>query len=113
MPKQLEAMVEKIFPAVTKKTKTWEDFTTQKVLVSWDNDEEFPSKLVLEQWWQKKIDVVKSLEEGKTYLFDLNFRANVWTDPNGNETAFWSISAWRAQPMENAVSHQDDNSLPF
>lgn len=113
MPKQLEAKVEKIFPAVTKKTKTWEDFTTQKVLVSWDNNEEFPSKIVLEQWWQKKIDVVNSLEEWKTYLFDLNFRANVWTDPNGNETAFWSISAWRAQPMLEGWTSEETWWLPF
>lgn len=113
MPTQLEATVEKIFLPVTKKTKTWEDFTTQKVLVWWGYENEFPSKIVLEQWWQKKIDVVKSLEEWKTYLFDLNFRWNIWTDPNGNETAFGSISAWRAQPMENAVSKAEDTSLPF
>lgn len=113
MPKQLEAKVEKIFPSVTKKTKTWEDFTSQKVLVVFDEDAEFPSKIVLEQWWEKKIEVVKWLEEWKRYLFDLNFRWNVWTDPNWNETAFGSISAWRAQPMLEGWNSWEDNSLPF
>lgn len=109
MPKELQARVEKIFSPVTKKAKDGSDFTTQKVLVVFDEDAEFPSKIVLEQWGTKKIDVARALEEGKEYLFSLNFRANTWTDPNGNETAFGSISAWKAEPFVDP----ENSWLPF
>lgn len=107
--KELQAYVVRIYPAVTRKTKDGSDFVSQKVLVEWDRESEFPSRLVLEQWWDKKIEVVKKLEEGKEFLLSLNFRANEWTDSSWNETAFWSISAWKAEPIEWSST----NDLPF
>lgn len=110
MPKELQAYVKKIYSPVTRKTKDGSDFVSQKVLVEFDIDEEFPSRIVLEQWWDRKIEVVKSLEEWKEYIFSLNFRANEWTDANWNNTAFGSISAWKAEPI---VDPAKDESLPF
>jgi hypothetical protein len=49
MPKELQAYVKKIFPTVTRKTKDGSDFVSQKVLVEFDVDEEYPSRIVLEQ----------------------------------------------------------------
>lgn len=113
--KELQAYVVSIYPAVTKKTKDGSEFTTQRVLVEFDRDDEFPSRLVLEQWGDKKVELVKSLEEGKEYLFKLNFRANEWTDANGVKTAFGSISAWKAEPMAEAGSGVNNaaDELPF
>jgi len=110
MPKELQAYVKKIFPTVTRKTKDGSDFVSQKVLVEFDVDEEYPSRIVLEQWWDRKIEVVKQLEEWKEYIFSLNFRANEWTDANWNNTAFGSISAWKAEPI---VDNSQKSDLPF
>jgi len=52
------------------------------------------------------------LNEGQTYDFSLNFRANRWTDPQGNETAFGSISAWKATPIEGEKP-EAAGDLPF
>ena len=109
MPSELQAYVVRIFPTVTRKTKDGSDFVSQKVLVEWNRDQEFPSRLVLEQWGDKKIEVVKGLVEGNEYIFSLNFRANEWKDANGNETAFGSISAWKAEEMNPAATEP----LPF
>lgn len=108
--KELQAYVVRIYPAVTRKTKDGSDFVSQKVLVEWDRDSEFPSRLVLEQGWDKKIEVVKNLKEGNEYIFSLNFRANSWTDANWNETAFGSISAWKAEEINASWTTWD---LPF
>jgi len=110
MPKELQAYVKKIFSPVTRKTKDGSDFVSQKVLVEFDVDEEYPSRIVLEQWWDRKIEVVKQLEEWKEYIFSLNFRANEWTDANWNNTAFGSISAWKAEPI---VDNSQKSDLPF
>jgi hypothetical protein len=40
----------------------------------------------------------------------LNFRANEWTDANWNNTAFGSISAWKAEPI---VDNSQKSDLPF
>ena len=104
------AYVVRIFPTVTRKTKDGSDFVSQKVLVEWNRDQEFPSRMVLEQWGDKKIEVVKGLQEGHEYIFSLNFRANEWKDANGNETAFGSISAWKAEEMHDWATEEN---LPF
>jgi len=49
MLETVTARVEKIYPSVTKKTKDGTDFVTQKVLIAFNLDKEFPSQLVLEQ----------------------------------------------------------------
>ena len=49
MPSELQAYVVRIFPTVTRKTKDGSDFVSQKVLVEWNRDQEFPSRMVLEQ----------------------------------------------------------------
>ena len=110
MPSELQAYVVRIFPTVTRKTKDGSDFVSQKVLVEWNRDQEFPSRMVLEQWGDKKIEVVKGLQEWHEYIFSLNFRANEWKDANWNETAFGSISAWKAEEMHDWASEE---SLPF
>lgn len=107
----LTARVEKKFPVVIKKMKDGSDFPTQKVLVTFDEESEFPSKIVLEQAGEKKIKVSEEMVEGAVYDLSMNYRANVWTDPNGNETAFGSISAWRADLVEEAKKAPED--LPF
>lgn len=109
MPSELQAYVVRIFPTVTRKTKDGSDFVSQKVLVEWNRDQEFPSRMVLEQWGDKKIEVVKGLQEWHEYIFSLNFRANEWKDANGNETAFGSISARKAEEMHDAAT----DPLPF
>lgn len=107
--KEIQAYVVRIYPPVTRKTKDGSDFTSQKVLIEFDRQDEYPSRLVLEQWWDRKIEVVKKLEEWKEFLFRLNFRANERKDASWNETAFWSISARSAEPMEEAAT----DNLPF
>jgi len=113
MNKELQAYVVKVFPEVIKKTKDWSDFKSMKVLIEWDREEEYPSRIVLEQWWDKKCEVAKSLQEWKEYIFSLNFRANERSDANWTQTAFGSISAWRAQPMLEGWTAEDNSWLPF
>ena len=114
MTKELQAYVVEVYPEVVKKTKDWSDFRSMKVLVEWDQSEEFPSRMVLEQWGDKKCDLAKSLVKGKEYIFKLNFRANEWTDANGVKTAFGSVSAWKAdEVIDNTQNVNDANSLPF
>lgn len=114
MLNELQAYVVAIYPEVVKKTKTGEDFPTQRILVEWDRDAEFPSRLVLEQSWAKKVEVAKSLKEWSEYIFKLNWRANEWTDPNGNKTAFGSISAWKAEEViDNTQNVNNATDLPF
>ena len=114
MTKELQAYVVAIYPEVVKKTKDGSDFRSIKVLVEWDREEEFPSRMVLEQWWDKKCDLAKSLQEGKEYIFKLNFRANEWSDANWVKTAFGSVSAWKAdEVIDNTQNVNDATSLPF
>lgn len=101
----VEAVVLKIFDITSRTTKSWDEFRTRKVLIEFNSEKEYPDRIVLEQWWDKKLDLVASLEEGKAYRFYLGYRANEWTDKNGVPTAFGSISAWRIEPL--------DESLPF
>ena len=111
---ELQAYVVEVFPEVVKKTKDGSDFRSIKVLVEWDREEEFPSRMVLEQWWDKKCDLAKSLVEGKEYIFKLNFRANEWSDANWVKTAFGSVSAWKAdEVIDNTQNANDATSLPF
>ena len=114
MNKELQAYVVAIYPEVVKKTKDGSDFRSMKVLVEWDRDEEFPSRIVLEQGWDKKCDLAKTLVEGKEYIFKLNFRANEWQDANGVKTAFGSISAWKAEEViDNTQNVNNPTDLPF
>lgn len=111
---ELQAYVVAIYPEVVKKTKTGEDFPTQRVLVERDRDAEYPSRMVLEQSWAKKVELVKTLKEWSEYIFKLNRRANERSDAAGNKTAFGSISAWRAdEVIDNTQNANDANSLPF
>lgn len=102
---EVVARVEKIYPKVERETSNG-PFITQKVLVVFNEENEYPSKIVLEQSG-KKIDIVGQIEEGKRYTFSLNFRGNTWTDKNGIETAFGSVSAWRVEPEE------EERPMPF
>lgn len=114
MNKELQAYVVAIYPEVVKKTKDGSDFRSMKVLVEFDRDEEFPSRIVLEQGWDKKCDLAKTLVEGKEYIFKLNFRANEWKDANGVATAFGSISAWKAEEViDNTQNVNNPTDLPF
>ena len=114
MTKELQAYVVAIYPEVVKKTKDGSDFRSMKVLVEFDRDEEFPSRIVLEQGWDKKCDLAKTLVEGKEYIFKLNFRANEWQDANGVKTAFGSISAWKAEEViDNTQNVNNPTDLPF
>lgn len=110
---EVEARVEKIYPAVTKDTSKWQ-FTTQKVLIVFNEDNEYPSKIVLEQA-SSKMEIVEKIKEWQTYLFSLNFRGNDWTDPKtGIPTAFGSISAWRVQDVDgNEPASEKETELPF
>lgn len=110
----LKAKVEKIYPVTARATKDGSQFKTQKVLISFDNDNEYPSKMVLEQGGDKKIELVQELQEGREYEFYLNFRANTWLDPKTNmETAFGSISAWRADKIETTEDKVASGEYPF
>ena len=71
MLETLTAKVEKKFPIVTKKIKDGSEFQTQKIVLVWDENEDYPSRIVLEQGGEKKIELASHLEEGQTYTFSL------------------------------------------
>lgn len=106
------AKVEKKLPVQVRKTKDGSDFKTQKVVVVFNEQDEYPSKMVLEQWGDKKIELANSLVEWKTYEFSLNRRANYWTWNDWVETAFSSVSAWRADEQQSSSANTED-VLPF
>ena len=107
----VDAVVLRIFDTTTRATKTWEDFRTRKVLIEFNSEKDYPDRIVLEQGWDKKLELVSHLQEGKRYRFHLWYRANEWTDKEWRDTAFWSISAWRIEPLEDDNWYQSD--LPF
>ena len=106
------AKVERKFPIVSKTTKDGSEFKTQKVVIVFNEDDEYPSKMILEQGWDKKIAVAEKMIEWKKYKFNLSYRVNYWTDSNNMETAFGSISAWSIEDADEGNSTVD-NSLPF
>lgn len=106
------ARVERKFPIVIKTTYDGREFKTQKVVIIWDEDAEYPSKILLEQWGDKKIAVAEKMIEGEKYKFNLTYRVNYWKDGSNFETAFWNISAWSIEdPEEN--DQIDDDIFPF
>ncbi len=106
------AKVERKFPIVSKTTKDGSEFKTQKVVIVFNEDDEYPSKMILEQGGDKKIAVADKMVEGKKYKFNLSYRVNYWTDSNNMETAFGSISAWSIEDADEGSSAVD-NTLPF
>lgn len=105
---KLIAKVERKFPIVSKTTKDGGEFKTQKIVIVWDEDSEYPSRMILEQGGDKKISVANELVEGKKYSFNLTYRVNYWKDSNNMETAFGSVSAWSVDQIE-----EENKTLPF
>ena len=83
-----------------------------KVLIEFNSEKDYPDRIVLEQGWDKKLDVVSHIEEWKKYRFYLWYRANERTDKNWVDTAFWSISARRIEDLNWATSNWQSD-LPF
>ncbi len=109
------AKVERKFPIVCKTTKDGSEFKTQKVVIVFNEEEEYPSKIILEQWGDNKIAVTEKIMEGQTYKFNLQYRVNYWKDSNNMETAFWTISAWSIEMIDewNSNTEDEDMDLPF
>ena len=106
------AKLERKLPVVVKKTKDGSDFKTQKIVIVWDETSEYPSRLVLEQGWDKRIELLENLVEGQTYEFYLTYRVNYWTGTDGVETAFGSVSAWKYEEVDGSNNTAKDE-LPF
>ena len=98
----VDALVLKIFDITSRTTKSWDEFRTRKVLIEFNSEKDYPDRIVLEQGWDKKLDLVANLQEGKKYRFHLWYRAN---------ERFWSISAWRIESLDEDNGYQPD--LPF
>ena len=107
----VDALVLKIFDITSRTTKSWDEFRTRKVLIEFNSEKDYPDRIVLEQGWDKKLDLVTNLQEGKKYRFHLWYRANERTDKEWIDTAFWSISAWRIESLDEDNGYQPD--LPF
>lgn len=111
---KVEAQVVKVFKPVTKETKSGDKFTTQNVLIEFNQNQEYPSRIVLQQGGEKGVKIASELTEGSYYTFHLNYRTNEWTNPNtGEETAFGSISTWKAEVLAQASSTSSDMELPY
>jgi len=107
----VDALVLKIFDITSRTTKSWDEFRTRKVLIEFNSEKDYPDRIVLEQGWDKKLDLVTNLQEGEKYRFHLWYRANERTDKEGRDTAFWSISARRIESLDEDNGYQPD--LPF
>ena len=81
------------------------DFTKQKIVISFDNESDYPQKILIEQFGDK-MDLIKDLVEWKQYVFYLNYHVNYW-----NQTAFGSVSTWKVEPVEAAKPAESE--LPF
>lgn len=108
----VDATVLKVYDITSRQTKTWDEFRSRKVLIEFNSEKDYPDRIVLEQGWDKKLDVVSHVEEWKKYRFYLWYRANERTDKNWVDTAFWSISARRIEDLNWATSNWQSD-LPF
>lgn len=119
--KKVEAQVIAIYDPVTKTSKTdnTKSFTTQNVLIEFDQDQEYPSRMVLQFSGKAIENAIPTLTLNSYYAFSLNFKANEWTNPEtGKATAFGTINCWKAAPLGQAGSSAgapatDDDLLPF
>lgn len=117
--KKVEAQVIAIYDPVTKVSKSdqTKSFTTQNVLIEFDQDQEYPSRMVLQFSGRAIEDVIPTLTVNSYYAFSLNFRANEWTNPETNKaTAFGTIGCWKAAPLgqvDQTTTSVVDDDLPF
>lgn len=111
---KVDAQVIKIFPIQEKITKSGDTFQTQLVLIEFNQEQEYPSRIVLHQSGEKGIKQAEQLKENAFYTFNLNFRANKWKNPETEvETAFGTISAWRIDPIAEQASSVGSDYLPY
>lgn len=91
----VRARVEKLYPIEAKTAKDGKVYETQSIVIVFNETEQYPSKMVLNQFGEKAMTQAKQLKEGDVADFSLNFRANEY-----NGKPYGSISAWKIDVLE-------------
>lgn len=99
----VEWIVECIYPETYKKMEDWSELVIKKVLIVltyWDWNWETLEKreIVLEQVWERQVNLIKDLKEWAKYDFTLKFKAHYGIDRSiktiNNQwfkSAFWRV----------------------
>lgn len=92
---EIRAKVEKLYPIESKTGKDGSTYETQNIVIVFNETEQYPSKMVLNQFGEKQMTQAKQLKEGDVADFSLNFKVNEY-----NGKAYGSISAWKIDVLE-------------
>lgn len=88
----------------------WQNNTRKiTVVLEEDSDRDFKQSLVLEQLWDKKVDMAKSFSQWDKVKATLDCRAREY-----NGRRYNSLSAWRMEKVWGASAPTNtDDDLPF
>ena len=79
------------------------------LVVEEDSEKDFKQSLVLEQLWDKKVDMAKQFAQWDKIKVTLDCR---WKEYNGRR--YNSISAWRMEKASGSTSaNNQSDDLPF
>lgn len=77
-------------------------FKKRDVVVT--TDEQYPQHILI-QFVQDKCELLNNFKIGEAVKIDINFRGNIWTNPEGKEVYFNTIQGWR-------IAKQDTSQHP-
>ena len=61
-------------------------------------DEQYPQPIQID-FLSDKIDLLNNVSEGESVKIGINIRGRLWTNPQGEEKYFNSISGWRLEKV--------------
>lgn len=84
-------------------TKTFGDNGFRKRELVITTEEQYPQHILIE-FVQDKTDLLNSYQEGQNVKVSINIRGREWVNPQGETKYFNSISGWRLERLDQAVS---------
>jgi hypothetical protein len=66
-------------------------------------EEQYPQHILIE-FVQDKTDLLNSYQEGQNVKISINIRGREWVNPQGETKYFNSITGWRIERLDQAVS---------
>lgn len=84
-------------------TKTFGDNGFRKRELVITTEEQYPQHILIE-FVQDKTDLLNSYQDGQNVKVSINIRGREWVNPQGETKYFNSISGWRLERLDQAVS---------
>lgn len=85
-------------------TKTYGNNGFRKREMVITTEEQYPQHILIE-FVQDKTDLLNSYQVGQNIKVSINIRGREWTNPQGEVKYFNSITGWRVENIDQAVSN--------